>query len=115
MKMCIRDRQNTLQYNAGIETSVWRNIIVVNFDAYLKRTQNLLLNVDVAPSTGFSSYKENMGSIDNKGFEAVSYTHLDVYKRQSWCLPVSGTVAHRKKSRTIPTMNVRRKIVLFIS
>ena len=49
--------QNTLQYNAGIETSVWRNIIVVNFDAYLKRTQNLLLNVDVAPSTGFSSYK----------------------------------------------------------
>ena len=43
---------------------------MVNFDAYLKRTQNLLLNVDVAPSTGFSSYKENMGSIDNKGFEA---------------------------------------------
>jgi len=28
--------------------------------------------------------------------------------RISWCLPVSGTVAHRKKSRTIPTMNVRR-------
>ena len=62
--------QNVLKYNVGLDMSVWRNIITLNFDAYLERTENLLLNIDVAPSTGFTSYTENMGSLDNKGFEA---------------------------------------------
>ena len=88
--------QNTLQYNAGIETSVWRNIIVVNFDAYLKRTQNLLLNVDVAPSTGFSSYKENMGSIDNKGFEARLRFNLINDRMRDMTWNVTLAAAHNK-------------------
>ena len=86
--------QNTLQYNAGIETSVWRNIIVVNFDAYLKRTQNLLLNVDVAPSTG--SYKENMGSIDNKGFEARLRFNLINDRMRDMTWNVTLAAAHNK-------------------
>ena len=49
-----------MKYNVGFDMTVWRNIITVNFDAYLHRTQNLLLNVDVAPSTGFTSYVENV-------------------------------------------------------
>lgn len=61
--------QNTLQYNIGVDMNVWRNIIVLNADAYLKQTQNLLLPIDVAPSTGFYSYTENMGSMDNKGID----------------------------------------------
>jgi len=88
--------QNTLQYNAGIETSVWRNIVVVNFDAYLKRTQNLLLNVDVAPSTGFSSYKENMGSIDNKGFEARLRFNLINDRSRDMTWNVTLAAAHNK-------------------
>ena len=88
--------QNTLQYNAGIETSVWRNIIVVNFDAYLKRTQNLLLNVDVAPSTGFSSYKENMGSIDNKGLEARLRFNLINDRMRDMTWNVTLAAAHNK-------------------
>ena len=43
--------QNVLKYNVGLDMSVWRNIITLNFDAYLERTENLLLNIDVAPST----------------------------------------------------------------
>ena len=88
--------QNTLQYNAGVEASVWRNMIVVNFDAYLKRTQNLLLDIDVAPSTGFSSYKENMGSIDNKGFEARLRFNLinDRSRDMTWNVTIAA--AHNK-------------------
>lgn len=61
--------QNTLQYNLGLDLTVWRNIIVLNVDAYLKQTQNLLLPIDVAPSTGFLKYTENMGSMENKGLD----------------------------------------------
>ena len=52
--------QNVMKYNVGLDMSVWREIITLNFDAYLERTENLLLNIDVAPSTGFTSYTENM-------------------------------------------------------
>lgn len=61
--------QSTLQYNIGLDMNVWKNILVLNIDAYLKQTQNLLLPIDVAPSTGFNSYTENMGSMDNKGID----------------------------------------------
>lgn len=62
--------QNVLKYNVGVDMSILKNFLTLNLDAYLERTENLLLNIDVAPSTGFTSYTENMGSMDNKGFEA---------------------------------------------
>ncbi len=62
--------QNTLQYNLGLDMSILTNLITLNVDAYIKETQNLLLPIDVAPSTGFSSYTENMGSVENKGIDA---------------------------------------------
>ena len=61
--------QNTIQNNIGIDLSLWKNFIVLNADAYIKQTQNLLLPIDVAPSTGFSSYTENLGSMENKGID----------------------------------------------
>ncbi len=61
--------QNTLQNNIGFDLTLWKNLVVLNFDAYVKQTQNLLLPIDVAPSTGFSSYTENLGSMENKGLD----------------------------------------------
>ncbi|HBZ24738.1 MAG TPA: hypothetical protein DEO54_00680 [Rikenellaceae bacterium] len=61
--------QNTIQNNIGFDLNMWKNIVVLNMDAYIKQTQNLLLPIDVAPSTGFSSYTENLGSMENKGLD----------------------------------------------
>jgi hypothetical protein len=61
--------QNTVQNNIGFDLNMWKNIVVLNMDAYIKQTQNLLLPIDVAPSTGFSSYTENLGSMENKGLD----------------------------------------------
>ena len=102
--------QNVLKYNVGLDMSVWRNIITLNFDAYLERTENLLLNIDVAPSTGFTSYTENMGSLDNKGFEARLRLNLinDRQNDLSWNVTLSA--AHeenkiRKLSNAMKAMN----------
>ena len=102
--------QNVLKYNVGLDMSVWRNIITLNFDAYLERTENLLLNIDVAPSTGFSSYTENMGSLDNKGIEARLRLNLinDRQNDLSWNVTLSA--AHeenkiRKLSNAMKAMN----------
>lgn len=61
--------QNTIQNNVGADLTLWDNFMVLNLDAYIKQTQNLLLPIDVAPSTGFSSYTENLGSMENKGMD----------------------------------------------
>lgn len=102
--------QNVMKYNVGLDMSVWREIITLNFDAYLERTENLLLNIDVAPSTGFTSYTENMGSLDNKGIEARLRFNLinDRAKDLSW--NVTFSAAHernkiRKLSNAMQAMN----------
>ncbi|MGL5683201.1 MAG: SusC/RagA family TonB-linked outer membrane protein [Marinifilaceae bacterium] len=85
--------QNTLQYNAGIDLNIWRNIITFNVDAYLKQTQNLLLPIDVAPSTGFYSYTENMGSINNTGIDARLRLNLinNKHKQLDWSVTLAAS------------------------
>ena len=41
----------------------------------------------VAENVEFAESKNASGGGDNSGFTPVSYTHLDVYKRQARCLP----------------------------
>lgn len=90
--------------------NVWKNIITLNFDAYLERTENLLLNIDVAPSSGFTSYTENMGSMDNMGIEARLRLNLinDYANDLNWNVTLS--MAHerneiRKISNAMKAMN----------
>lgn len=61
--------QNTLAYNWGVDFTFLRGRVTFNGDAYIKITDNLLLPIDVAPSTGFLSYVENLGEMKNTGLE----------------------------------------------
>lgn len=102
--------QNVMKYNIGLDMSILKNIITLNFDAYLERTENLLLNIDVAPSTGFTSYTENMGSMDNKGFEArLRFNILNNYKKDlNWNITLSTSHEKnkiRKISNAMKAMN----------
>lgn len=102
--------QNVLKYNVGLDMTVWRDIITLNFDAYLERTENLLLNVDVAPSSGFTSYTENMGSLDNKGIEARLRLNLisDRARDLNWNITLSTAMERnkiRKLSNAMKAMN----------
>lgn len=102
--------QNVMKYNIGTEMTVWRDIITLNFDAYLERTENLLLNIDVAPSTGFTSYTENMGSLDNKGIETRLRLNLIRNRDNQLDWNVTFSAAHernkiRKLSNAMQAMN----------
>lgn len=48
-----------------------------SFDYYIRNTNNLLLSMMIAPSLGFEDYAENIGDVQNKGFQAaLSYRLL---------------------------------------
>ena len=61
--------EGTEQTNIGIDLSVLNSRITFTADAYLKKTNHLLLNVPIPRSTGFDVGIQNAGSLQNKGLE----------------------------------------------
>jgi TonB-linked SusC/RagA family outer membrane protein len=65
--------QTTSQLNLGFDLELVKHRLVVNFDWYNKLTHDLLADVNLPLSSGFSSYKDNIGTVRNKGYE-VSFS-----------------------------------------
>jgi TonB-dependent starch-binding outer membrane protein SusC len=61
--------ETTTQYNAGVDIGLFTNRVNLTFDAYYKKTSDLLLYVPFPLYTGYASQLENVGSVENKGFE----------------------------------------------
>ena len=57
------------QYDAGLDISLFKGRVNFACDLYLKRTTDLLFNVPIPETTGFSSISQNIGEIQNKGLE----------------------------------------------
>jgi TonB-linked SusC/RagA family outer membrane protein len=60
--------ETTSQYNIGIDLGLFSRL-TITADAYYKKTSDLLLNVPVEITTGYSSQLKNVGSLTNKGVE----------------------------------------------
>ncbi|MGN0190738.1 MAG: TonB-dependent receptor domain-containing protein, partial [Candidatus Cryptobacteroides sp.] len=70
--------EQTSQFNAGIEIGVLDRLSI-DLNYYRNVTNDLLVNRDLAPSVGFASQWQNLGSVLNTGFEAaVSATPVKV-------------------------------------
>jgi TonB-linked SusC/RagA family outer membrane protein len=63
--------ENTKQLDFGLDFGLFRNRISGEVDYYVKKTEDLLLDVPVPGTTGFSVQTQNIGSVENKGFEFV--------------------------------------------
>jgi hypothetical protein len=48
---------------------VLKNRIKFGFEAYTRKTEDLLINLTLPGSTGFTSYAANFGKVENKGIE----------------------------------------------
>jgi TonB-linked SusC/RagA family outer membrane protein len=59
------------EFEIGADLSFFNGRLGVQFNWYNKRVQDLLINRNIAPTTGFSSLLDNFGSLENKGTELV--------------------------------------------
>jgi TonB-linked SusC/RagA family outer membrane protein len=59
------------EYEFGADLGLWNDRIGLEFTYYNKHVTDLLLFRSLAPSTGFLSKLENVGTLDNKGFEIL--------------------------------------------
>jgi TonB-linked SusC/RagA family outer membrane protein len=67
--------ESTSQVDFGIDYGFFKNRISGEIDYYLKDTKDLLLNVPVPATSGYSTQMKNIGSVQNKGFEFVLNTN----------------------------------------
>ncbi|MFW6348121.1 MAG: SusC/RagA family TonB-linked outer membrane protein, partial [Cyclonatronaceae bacterium] len=61
--------EQTAQFDAGVDVGLFDNRIRFDADYYIKNTRDLLLGVNVPATTGFTTQLQNIGKLENKGFE----------------------------------------------
>ncbi|WP_194526977.1 TonB-dependent receptor [Zobellia roscoffensis] len=61
--------ETTKQYNLGFELGLFNNRIALTADYFNSQTEDLLLSVPVPATSGFTSALQNLGRIENKGWE----------------------------------------------
>jgi TonB-dependent starch-binding outer membrane protein SusC len=76
--------ESTKQANIGLDFGLFKNRIDLQVDIYRKITDDLLYNVDIPATTGFSTQVKNVASITNEGLE-ISLTTVNVKtKKLTW-------------------------------
>lgn len=61
--------EKTAQYDVGLELGLFNNRISIETDYYYKKTTDMLLDAPVPNTSGYTTIKRNVGSMENKGFE----------------------------------------------
>ena len=56
-------------FNIGFDFSFWKSLLSGTVEFYNRQTDDMLFNVPVAPSNGYSSIPMNVGSMRNNGVE----------------------------------------------
>ena len=90
--------EKTASYNAGISSGFFKGRLNVTFDAYYKKTTDLLLQVPVEGVTGYATSLRNIGAVTNKGVELEIGAVLLDRKDLKW--NVNASIAHNKNEVT---------------
>ncbi len=61
--------ETTAQTNIGFDLTMFRSRVTVTFDAYIKQTSDVILNVQWPATTNLPTMQTNAGEIENKGIE----------------------------------------------
>ena len=84
--------EKTDKYDFGIETQLFKERLTLEFDYYYEKTIDLVNDVSLSNTSGFSTYKNNMGEVENKGIELTA--RYDAIKNKSWLVAFWGNIAH---------------------
>ena len=78
--------ETTSQYNTGVDFGVFNNRLRFTADLFYKRTTDLLLNMRIPSTSGYTTYWTNGGEVENKGFELSLAGEVIAQKKITWTL-----------------------------
>ena len=82
--------EETFQTDIGISTFLFKRRLGLDVNYYIKNTTGLLLNVPLPWTTGFSNRSENVGEMENRG----------------WDIQLNATIIQKKDFRWTANLNV---------
>lgn len=88
--------EKTLLTDIRLEVGLLNNLISFSGNYYIKDTKDLLSDVTLPYSSGFKSYKENIGSLRNEGYELSLKAFI--VRRNDLNINVYGSLVHNKNT-----------------
>jgi len=99
--------QQTVNRDIGLNLGLYGDMFYITARYYDRLTKNMLTDISLPPSTGFASYRDNLGDIENKGFEAgIRWT---VFKNKDWNLALNGNFVHNR-NKLVKISNSLKKL-----
>ena len=83
-------------YDAGVEFGVLNSRITGSFGYFIRKTTDLLFEIPVSQTSGFSTYNGNVGNLENKGVELELTGNIIRKKDLNWSVSVSYTNVDNK-------------------
>ncbi|MBE7169467.1 MAG: TonB-dependent receptor [Williamsia sp.] len=91
------------QFNGGIDLGLFGGRLAITVDHFVSRNKDLLLNVNIPTSTGFSTALKNIGEVKNNGWEfVVSSTNIST-KNFRWTTDFNISTYKNKVVRLGPS------------
>lgn len=88
--------ERTAQYNGGLDLNLFKNRIQFTGEVYYKKTSDLLLEVQVPMTSGYTTAVQNIGELDTKGYE-FSLTSVNISKKDfEWNSTLTHSVFRNK-------------------
>lgn len=80
--------EKTAQYNVGADIGLAEDRITLSVDLYRKTTTDLLINLSLPGSAGYSNYYTNLGEVMNQGIDIEAV--VNVYSRGETTVTAGG-------------------------
>ena len=88
--------ETTWQYDVGLDVSLFNNRIDFIADVYYKDTRDMLYRATLPAQTGFVEQWQNLGRVENKGFEFSLNTHNITKRNFSWSTNITFDLSRNK-------------------
>lgn len=88
--------QRTIQSNLGLDVEMFHKKMVCSFNVYNNLSKDVLTPITLPTSLGFQTYMENLGEIENKGYELN--VRLNVIKKKDINWSIFGALVHNENT-----------------
>lgn len=86
------EKTNTI--DAGVDLGFFQDRLLLKVSYYNKKTVDMITSVTLPSSSGFTSYYDNMGEVENKGYEID--LRYNFYRTKDFDLTVFANLSHNK-------------------
>lgn len=88
--------QKTMDYDLALELGLFNDRLVINPHYYYKLTSGLITPINIVPSTGFTTYRDNLGNMRDRGEEI--YLTWNAYRSKKLNVNILATFAHNSNA-----------------